>query len=65
MSTVNKLTTRYFPPNHAQMSKAVLGHDPNYQIRRKRSFWRSYAILIGIILFAVFGTLLVVSVTAR
>lgn len=65
MSNVNKLTTRYFPPNHAQLSRVVKGHDPNYRIRPKRSFLTSYAILIGIILLAVFGSLILVVTVAR
>jgi hypothetical protein len=65
MSTVNKCTTRFFPVNHAQLSKAVKGHDPRHRIRYRRSLWRSYAILIGIILFAVFGTMLVIAIAGR
>lgn len=61
---VNKLSTKYFPPNHAQLSKAVKGHDPNYRIGAS-SYWKSYAIFLFILLLAVFGTYGVLLLVAK
>lgn len=47
------------PLNHAQLSSTIRGGDRNFRIRPKRSFLTSYAILIFIILLAVFGTLFI------
>lgn len=57
---IDKRTTQYFPPNHAQLGTAMKAHDPNHRIRPRRSIVRPYAIAIGIILVAVFVVLLVV-----
>lgn len=69
MNRPNTCTTDYFPPNHAQLSRTVKGHDPHYRIGAKRSrFWAreiSYGVLVLILLLAAFGSVFVIAEFAR
>ena len=52
----DKHTAHLRAPNHAQLSKAVKGHDPYYRIRPRRAFWwteLSYGIAL-LIIFSLF-----------
>lgn len=56
---LDKCTTKYFPPNHAQLSKTVLGHDPKHRIRIRssRSIKTRYLALVLTVLSLVFALL--------
>lgn len=56
---IDKCTTKYFPPNHAQLSKAVMGYDSKHRIRI-RSSWTikaRYGALVFALLLVAFGLL--------
>jgi hypothetical protein len=63
-STPSKLSTRYFPPNHAQMITAVRGHDTLNEQRQRSSFRRQealYAVLVLIVLIVGLASLFVIA----
>lgn len=63
MNKPDKCTTDYFPANHAQLSKAVKGHDPYCRIGARRSFWLkefSKALVLLILFIATVASFIVI-----
>jgi hypothetical protein len=63
-NTSSKLSTRYFSPNHAQMSTAVKGRDVLHGRRQRKSFRRQealYAFLVAGLLVLTIGSLFVIA----
>ena len=68
LSKVSKLSTRYFSPNHAQLSSAVKGRDLLNDRRQRRSFRRQeilYGLLVAGLLILVFVSMFVIAEAVR